>query len=56
MNKYTIEYWKAGLPHKKVIRFASNVNTIKYIDLIISTSFKVLIWNRGIVVAKYNCE
>lgn len=56
MNKYTIEYQKAELPHKKVIRFASNVNAIKYIDLIISTSFKVLIWNKGKIIAKYTCE
>lgn len=56
MNKYTIEYWKYGLPHKQVIRYANTINQIKFIDLIISTSYKVLIWNRGIVVAKYSCD
>lgn len=53
MNKYIIEYWKTGLPHKQVIRYAKNVHEIKFLDFIFSTAYKVLVWSHGIIVAEY---
>lgn len=56
MNKYIVEYWRAGLPHKQVVRYAKNVHQIKFLDFIFSTSYKVLIWNNGVIVARYTCD
>ena len=30
MKKYTIEYWKCGLPHKFAIRYANNIQSINW--------------------------
>ena len=56
MNKYTIEYWKCGLPHKYIVRYANNINSIKYIDMILATSYKMLIWHKGVIVARWQCD
>ena len=56
MKKYTIEYWKCGLPHKFVVRYANNIRNIKYIDMILATSYKLLIWNNGVIVHKWQCD
>ena len=56
MKKYTIEYWKCGLPHKFVMRYANNVQSIRNIEMIIATSYKLLIWNNGVIVHKWQCD
>ena len=56
MKKYLIEYWKYGLPHKFIVRYANSVKEIKYIDMILATSYKLLVWNNGIIVARWQCD
>ena len=55
-NKYIIEYWKAGLPHKKVIRYAPHVTAIKCIDYIYAWSYKVVIWRDSKIVLTWTCQ
>ena len=45
MKKYLIEYWKCGLPHKFVVRYANNINSIRNIE-----------WNNGVIVHKWQCD
>ena len=56
MKKYTIEYWKCGLPHKSIVRYANSVSSIKNIDMILATSYKLLIWNNGVIVSRWKCD
>lgn len=56
MKKYLIEYWKCGLPHKFVVRYANNVQSIRNIEMILATSYKLLIWNNGVIVHKWQCD
>ena len=56
MKKYLIEYWKCGLPPKFVVRYANNVQSIRNIDMILATSYKLLIWNNGVIVCRWQCD
>ena len=56
MKKYLIEYWKCGLPHKFATRYANSIREIKYIDMILATSYKLIIWNNGVIVARWQCD
>ena len=56
MKKYTIEYWKYGLPHKFVVRHANSISSIKNIEMILATSYKLLIWNNGVIVSRWQCD
>ena len=51
-----IEYWKCGLPHKFVTRYANSINSIKNIEMILATSYKLLVWNNGVIVYKWQCD
>lgn len=56
MNKYIIEYWKAGLPHKTCVRYARNVDTIPCIDYILAWYYKMRIFLDGKLVATWCCD
>ena len=56
MKKYLIEYWKYGLPHKFVTRYANSVREIKNIEMILAASYKLLVWNNGVIVHKWQCD
>ena len=56
MNKYLIEYWKCGLPHKLVTRYANSIKSIRNIEMILATSYKLLIWNNGVIVSRWQCD
>ena len=56
MKKYLIEYWKCSLPHKFVVRYANNVQSIRNIEMILATSYKLLIWNNGVIVSRWQCD
>lgn len=54
---YTIEYWKCGLPHKTVKRKANNISSIPNIDLILSTAYKMNIYDcNGNLVATWQTD
>ena len=52
MKKYLIEYWKCGLPHKFVVRYANNVQSIRNIEMLLATSYKLLVRNNGVIVSR----
>lgn len=56
MNKYIIEYWKSGYPHKRVVRYAPHVTAIKHVDYIFAWSYKVRIWRDSRVVLNWTYD
>lgn len=56
MNKYIVEYWKSGYPHKRVVRYAPHVTAIKNVDYIFAWSYKVRIYRDNKLVLDWTCD